>query len=203
MRISSNTGLRAILIALVLSLLLAGLAVAQGRPMSPRGSAATQIGDSWIDVSYGRPILRGRSDIFGSGDTYGQGVYAGAPIWRVGADVTTRIKTELDLNIGGTAIPAGEYSFFIDLKEGAWTGVISTQEYMDAPDRAKMAEGITWGAYGYSSDNDVVRVPMVVTANEDSVDQLTIVFTNVSDAGGALAVVWANTIAVLPFTVAN
>ncbi len=203
MRISSNTGLRAILIALVLSLLLAGLAVAQGRPMSPRGSAATQIGDSWIDVSYGRPILRGRSDIFGSGDSYGQGVYAGAPIWRVGADVTTRIKTELDLNIGGTTIPAGEYSFFIDLKEGAWTGVISTQKFMESPDRAKMAEGITWGAYGYSSDNDVVRTPMIVTPNEAAVDQLTIVFSDVSDAGGNLVVVWANTIAVLPFTVAN
>ena len=203
MQISSKTGLRAILIVLVLSLLLAGLAVAQGRPASPRGSASTQIGDSWIDVSYGRPILRGRSDIFGSGDSYGQGVYAGAPIWRVGADVTTRIKTELDLNIGGTAIPDGEYSFFIDLKEGAWTGVISTQEFMESPDRAKMAEGITWGAYGYSDEKDVVRTPMIVTPNEATVDQLTIVFSDVSDAGGNLVVVWANTIAVLPFTVAN
>ncbi len=203
MRISSNTGLRAILIALVLSLVLAGLAVGQDRPPSPRGSAATQIGDSWIDVTYGRPILRGRSDIFGSGDTYGQGVYAGAPIWRVGADVTTRIKTELDLTIGGTTIPAGEYSFFIDLKEGAWTGVISTQEFMESPDRAKMAEGITWGAYGYSDENDLARAPMTVTANENAVDQLTIVFSGVSDAGGNLVVVWENTIAILPFTVAN
>lgn len=203
MRISSNTGLRAILIALVLSLLLAGLAVAQDRPKSPRGSAATQIGDSWIDVTYGRPILRGRSDIFGSGDSYGQGVYAGAPIWRVGADVTTRIKTELDLTIGGTTVPAGEYSLFIDLKEGAWTGVISTQEHMESFDRAKTAEGITWGAYGYSDENDLVRAPMTVTANENAVDQLTIVFSDVSDAGGNLVVVWANTIAVLPFTVAN
>ena len=203
MRISSHTTLRAILIALVLSLLLAGLAVAQDRPMSPRGSAATQIGDAWIDVTYGRPILRGRSDIFGSGDTYGQGVYAGAPIWRVGADVTTRIKTELDLTIGGTTIPAGEYSFFIDLKEGAWTGVISTQEFMESPDRAKMAEGITWGAYGYSDENDLARAPMTVTANENAVDQLTIVFSGVSDAGGNLVVVWENTIAILPFTVAN
>ena len=201
MRVPSNTALRTIGIALALCLLVATVGSAQDRPKSPKGSASTQIGDSWIDVTYSRPILRGREGIFGEGDGYGKGVYAGAPVWRAGADVTTRIKTELDLDVNGTKVPAGEYSFFIELAEGAWTGILSTQPYMEMPDRAKMAEGITWGAYGYSSDHDVVRAPMEVTSGENSVDQMTIVFSNVSDAGGALVVVWDKSIGVLPFTV--
>ncbi len=89
------------------------------RPASPAGSSATQIGEKWIDVTYGRPILRGRKGIFGSGAEYGKTLYASGPVWRAGANVTTRIKTELDLEIGGKKVPAGEYSFFIELKEGA------------------------------------------------------------------------------------
>ena len=67
MRALSIRGSRAIIVTIVLAVLLTGLATAQGRPASPRGAASTQIGDSWIDISYGRPILRGRAGIFGSG----------------------------------------------------------------------------------------------------------------------------------------
>ena len=54
----------------------------QARLPSPRGEATTQIGGAynadgqyqggwWIVVDYGRPILRGRENMFGSGATYG------------------------------------------------------------------------------------------------------------------------------------
>ena len=83
----------------------ASVVMAQNRPLSPRGQASTQVGGSynsegqysggkWIDIDYGRPILRGRTDMFGEGANYSTKIYAGAPIWRIGADVTTRIKTE-------------------------------------------------------------------------------------------------------------
>ena len=203
MHFPSRPTFRVLVVALVVGVLFSGLAFAQDRPLSPKATSSTQIGDAWIDVTYSAPILRGRRDVFGSGDNYGKVVYAGAPIWRAGADVTTRIKTGLDLDIGGTKLPAGEYSFFIDLKEGAWTAVFSTQEYMEQPDRAKMEEGITWGAYSYSSDHDVLRAPMTVTVNPFLIDQLFIGFTDVTDAGGRLDVGWDNHIAGLAFTVAK
>ena len=203
MKIPSRT-IRATVVALAFCLIVTGLVFAQDdRPASPKGTAATQIGDAWIDIEYSRPILRGRQGIFGSGEEYGNKLLAGAPLWRAGANVTTRIKTGLDLEIGGTKVPAGEYSLFIELKEGGWTGVISKQEYMEKPDRAKMSEGITWGAYGYSPDHDLVRAPMEVTTNDASIDQLTIVFTDVSDEGGSIAVVWDKQIGILPFTVSK
>lgn len=191
---------------LVLSLCLAvmGFApvAAQERPSSPEGAASTQIGDAWIDITYSRPILRGRNGIFGAGDEYGQALNAGGPVWRAGANVTTRIKTGADLMIGGTTVPAGEYSFFIELKEGAWTAIISKQDYMETFDRDKMAEGLTWGAYGYNPEHDVVRADMVTATEAFSIDQMTILFTGVSDAGGEIVVMWDNQMGTLPFGVA-
>ena len=153
MNTTARSSIRATLIALTFCLVVAGLVSAQdGKPASPKGSAATQIGDAWIEVEYSRPILRSRQGIFGSGEEYGKKLYAGAPLWRAGANVSTRIKTDVDLEIGGTKVPKGEYSLFIDLKEGGWTGVISKQPHLETPDRDKIGEGNTWGSYGYSDE---------------------------------------------------
>jgi len=173
------------------------------RPASPEGTAATQIGEKWIDVTYGRPLLRGRKGIFGAGAEYGKTLNANGPLWRAGANATTRIKTELDLEIGGKKVPAGEYSLFIELKEGAWTAVLSSQPFMKTFDRAKIAEGQTWGAYGYKPESDVVRAPMTVDKREYSVDQLSIGFRDVTADGGVLYVIWDNQFGALPFKVAK
>ena len=54
---------------------------------------------------YSRPLKRGR-ELFGTGDAYATKLNAGAPVWRAGADVSTRLKTEAPLVIGGkTARP--------------------------------------------------------------------------------------------------
>ncbi len=195
---------------LFIALLAFGLAIstvamvgAQDKPASPPGSTATQIGDGWIEVEYSRPILRGRTDIFGSGDEYGKKLNAGAPVWRAGANATTRIKTEHDLEINGVKVPAGEYSFFIELGAEGWNAILSTQEFMKTPDRAKIAEGVLWGSYGYDASKNVVTAPMTVQTGEQSIDQLTYVFIDVSEEGGALAVAWHDQVGVLPFTIAK
>lgn len=199
----SNVKWLVVAAGLVLAASMVAVVFAEERPASPPGSSSTQIGDKWIDVTYGRPILRGRQGIFGSGAEYGKKLYANGPLWRVGANVTTRIKTGMDLEIGGKRVPAGEYSFFIELKEGAWTAILSTQPYMQTFDRAKIAEGQTWGAYGYKPEMDVARAPMTVEKRDISVDQLTIGFRNVSAEGGELYVIWDNQIGALPFKVAK
>lgn len=173
---------------------------AQDRAASPRGQASTQIGGAWIDVEYGRPILRGRAEIFGSGDTYGDEFLLGAPLWRVGADQTTRFKTEVDLMFGDERLAAGEYGVFAELTETEWTLIFSTwgakQSFSEENDDA------LWGAYGYTPDRDVLRTAMEVETTPYSLDQLTIGFTDVSDAGGSLFVSWANQVGATPFTVA-
>src|SRR5688572_25314518 len=106
---------------LVIALLTATLLVAQGnRPLSPDGIASVHVqgkwekterqqftlggeryvGGSWIDITYGRPMLRGREAFTGTGADYGKAAYAGAPVWRAGANLSTRLKNSIPLVIG-------------------------------------------------------------------------------------------------------
>ena len=179
--------------------LAAGFATAQDRrPASPGGSAAAQIGDKWIEIDYSRPILRGRTAIFGKGADYGKQVNGGAPVWRAGANTTTRLKTEVPITLGGKTLAAGEYSIFVDLKESGWTLIVSNQPYQKNYDPAeKMA---TFGAYNYDPKYDIVRVPMKMVVPQVSVDQFTIAFVDMTAKGGKLAMVWEKTGAFVEFT---
>lgn len=186
---------------------------AQGLPASPDGKAQAQVGGQyvknarggqtyqngkWVEITYSRPLLRGRTNIFGSGATYGQTVLAGGPIWRAGANVTTRFRTEAALVIGGKTVAAGEYSVLIDLKEGAWTLVLSSQEVQQKYDANNKTA--LWGGYNYTPDKDVVRAPMKLMRSSVSVEQLTWGFINVTDKGGELALWWDREFAVVAFT---
>jgi hypothetical protein len=203
----------------VAALTFVGVALAQQqrKPPSPPGTAATMVGGTWsapdkegerryeggkwIEIVYSRPILRGRTDIFGKGAEYGKAVNGGAPVWRTGANATTKLKTEVPIEIGGKRLDAGEYDLFVDLKEGAWTLIVSTQptqEKYDPNDKTKI-----WGSYGYDPKYDVVRVPMKMITPQVSVEQFTIGFADMTDSGGKLAMVWEKTGAVVPFTVAK
>lgn len=60
---------------------------------------------------------------------------SGAPIWRAGANVSTRLRTDVPLAIGGKTVAVGEYSLFIDLKENNWTFVVSNWGAQPGPIR--------------------------------------------------------------------
>ena len=97
------------------------------KPMSPEGVAQAQVlgtwakgarpaftlgretyqNGKWIEISCGRPLQRGR-DLFGSGENYGKAAldvgapgFPPPPVWRAGANMTTRLKTEATLSFGG------------------------------------------------------------------------------------------------------
>ena len=192
--------MRAVNFVVFLVVLLAVADVAQAQPASPRGDAATQIGETWITVNYGRPILRGRTNIFGEGESYGQTVYSDAPVWRAGANKSTRLKTTADLQFGDHTLPAGEYSVFVELKADGWTLIFSNHT---AKDNFRDEGDGLWGAYNYTDDKDVFRVPMMVEQIDSSLDQFTILFIDVTDSGGTLAMFWEDTMASAPFTLAE
>ncbi len=186
---------------------------AQGeRPASPAGSAATQVGGKyvkgaegdvyqggkWIEITYGRPIKRGR-DLWGSGENYGKLVTGGAPVWRAGANASTRLRSEVPLVIAGKTVAPGEYSLFIDLKSNNWTLIVSSWPHQKTYDPKNKQE--LWGSYGYTPDKDVVRAPMTLGTLPFSMDQLTWAFLDVTDAGGKLAIMWDKVVATVPFTV--
>ncbi len=182
---------------------------AQRRPASPRGQAATQVGGAyndngryengaWIVVDYGRPILRGR-DLFGSGHQYGAAFLRGAPVWRLGADRSTRFTTETSLTFGDGRLPAGEYSLFAALGENEWTLIFSNWGARESS-REEDADAL-WGAYGYTPDRDALRVSMDVDRLPMSSDQLVIAFLDMTRDGGVFAVWWDDQLATVPFAV--
>ena len=154
-------------------------------------------GGQWIDITYGRPVLRGR-DPWGSGADYGKDLLLGAPIWRAGANVSTRLRTDVPMVINGTTVPPGEYSLFIDLKPGKWTFVVSSWPAAQKYDPSN--KDALWGAFFYTPDKDVVRAPMKMTTLPWSRDELTWEFLDMTDAGGSMAISWGKQMASVPFT---
>ena len=184
-------------------------------PPSPAGQAAIQVGGTWdktadggqtyrdgkwIVVDYGRPRLRGRKEIFGTAADYGKFVNAGAPVWRAGANNTTRMTTQVSLQIAGKTIAPGVYNVFVDLKPGNWMLVLSTQpvqETFDPNDKVRLS-----GATNYDPKFDVLRAPMSVRSGDASTEQFTIAFTNVSDTRTTLSMAWDRTVATVDLTIA-
>jgi Protein of unknown function (DUF2911) len=198
------------------------------KPMSPEGSAHVQVlgtwakgqrpaftlgretyqNGKWIEITYGRPLQRGR-DLFGSGPNYGKAAndvgapgFPPPPVWRAGANQTTRLKTEVPLLFGATTVPPGEYSLFIDLKgPSEWTLIVSrwaAQVKFDPQNKDAL-----WGAYGYTPDKDVVRVPMKVDTLPFAVDELTWTFVDMTNDSGKIALIWGKSMASTPFRAAR
>ncbi len=187
----------------------------QERPLSPPGTATAMVGGDWVknpdgattyqggkwvEVIYSRPMLRQRTNIFGTGADYGVAIRAGESLWRAGANQTTVLKTEVPLLFGSTTVPAGEYGLLINLKGPTeWTLVVTRQPRQAQFDATNTTA--IMGATNYDPAFDVVRVPMVVSSMDKKLDQLTIFFSDVTKAGGTLALAWENTVAMVDFTV--
>ena len=202
---------RPILVLLSILFLNSGALSAQRRITSPDGHAATEIrghyegaedpeyvGGKWIEISFGRPIKRGR-DLWGSGGAYGKFLNHGAPVWRAGADISTFLMSDLPLVVNGKTIPAGGHSLFIDLRERNWTFIVSDwqpQQRFNPGDKTKL-----WGSFGYTKDKDVVRAPMTLTTLPYVTEELTWEFIDMSDAGGTLAFRWDNIMATVAFAI--
>ncbi|MCC7008805.1 MAG: DUF2911 domain-containing protein [Acidobacteria bacterium] len=191
------------------------------RPLSPDGIASVQVlgkweqadrqtytmggaryvGGKWIDILYGRPLLRGRDAFTGTGADYGKATNGpDAVVWRAGANFTTRLRSEVPLVIGGVTVPAGEHTLFIHLEQPTqWTFIVSNwpaQTKYDPNNKEAL-----YGAFNYTPDKDVVRAPMKVETLPYRIEQLTWQFADMTPTGGRMAIMWDRSMGSLPFTV--
>ena len=182
-------------------------------PTSPRGSAEVEVGGSWttvkdqvryvnggwITVNYGRPLLRGRENIFGQGAEYGKVVSDGVPVWRAGANDTTRLTTQKTLVFGKTVIQPGVYNVFVELKENNWTFVLSTQPVQPKYDPNDKV--LLYGSYNYDPKFDVLRTPMRLANSPTRIEQFTINFVDVTNTRASLVMSWDRTVATIDFLI--
>lgn len=209
--------MRCSLFGVLVAAIIATLMGAQeDRPASPPGSAAAEVGGKyvrgplgpvygggkWIEILYGRPLKRGRDVLGGSGSNYGKiaitggAGYPDTPVWRAGANQSTRLKTEVPLVINNKIIAPGEYTMFIDLKPAAWTLIVSS--WPAQPQHDPSNRQATWGAFGYTPEKDVVRAAMMLTTLPFSMEELTWAFTDMAESGGKIALMWDKDLAAVP-----
>ena len=135
---------------------LTSICLAQGGKPSPPASATCDLGGGKsIKTDYSSPRLRGRKMI-GEHEPYGK-------VWRAGANEATTFVTDTNLEVGGHAVPAGNYTIFVVPNPDKWTLIINK----------KTGE---WGIpYKYESD-ELARIDMKVSTLPSKVEDFTIAY---------------------------
>jgi hypothetical protein len=146
--------------------------------LSPRDSISTTISGANMSVAYGRPSRRGRQ-IMG-------GVIPWNEVWRTGANITTHLRTDRTLVIGGTTLEPGAYSLFTLPSQSGWKLIINRQ--------------IGRSGTVYDPAQDVARVDMLRENTPAPVEQFTIRLEP-QGRGGVLRMAWDDTHLSVPFAV--
>ena len=149
-------------------------------PKSPEAAFTQQFGGSEIQVSYARPLVRGRK-IFG-------GLVPFDSLWRTGANDCTTIKFKEDVVIGGKKISAGKYSLFSMPSKNDWTIILNSETSMH-------------GTSGYDTQKDVHRFKVKSEKTERFYETFTIEINDIDVQGNAfLNMMWENTMVKIPLT---
>ncbi len=172
--------LKKILIGLGILILVLGAAFLylnnRNRTLSPPGSVALTNGDLSVSITYSRPSVRGRV-IFGT-ETEGA-LQPYGKYWRLGANESTEITFNKDVNFNGTPVKAGTYRIY---------AVPGAEEF----DIALNSELGKWGAFEPDYAKDVLHTQVPVQKTSSLVEQYTIGIAPV-DNGFDLIFEWANT----------
>jgi len=165
----------------VAGLLLLGAtdARAQKPILSPRDSVEVSVEGGRIFIDYGRPSMRGRI-IMGGLVPYNKW-------WRTGANEATSFKTSVDLLLGDSLVPAGDYTMYTLPSAHKWMLIINKQTGQ-------------WGTT-YNEDLDLVRVPLEKKMMEKDLETFTISFEKIGARKGTLRLQWERTDLSVPFEV--
>ena len=161
-------------VAVVLLLTMSSSAQQQDRSKrpSPPGTAAVTFADGKkVTIEYSRPSAKGR-EIYGGLVPYDQ-------VWRTGANEATSLKTDADLVIGGTTIPAGSYTLFTLPSKSSWKLIINKQTGQ-------------WGT-NYDESQDLARVDMSTSSLPQAVEQFTISLDKTGGDSSKLNLDWEKT----------
>ncbi len=153
---------------------------AQQKPvLSPPGEASVKFDDGkTVTIKYSRPSMRGRK-IFGELVPYGK-------VWRTGANAATSLTTDTALDIGGTNVPAGDYTLYTVPGEKSWQLVVNKQTGQ-------------WGTK-YDEGQDLARIPMKVSQLPSGLEIFTMTLDKTGAKSATLKLEWELTSASVNIT---
>ncbi|WP_350291262.1 DUF2911 domain-containing protein [uncultured Croceitalea sp.] len=149
---------------------------------SPFAKVVQEVGLSTITIDYSRPAVRGRK-IFGNLVPYGR-------IWRVGANESTKITVDTDLEILGNLLPKGTYALYAFPDKEVWQIVFhtNTSHWGD-------------GRKNYNPEEDLFRISVSPEQIPYHQENFLIVFDSITHNSTNLNLIWADTKVSLPFKV--
>lgn len=161
--------------------LLAFTAKSQELPVpSPKGEVEQMVGLTEVEIEYSRPSAKGRK-IFGELVPYGK-------LWRLGANMSTKLTISTPISIEGREIAKGEYSILAIPGEGGdWVIIINSDPKLR-------------GTSGYEKAKDVLRIDVKAVENSFN-ETFTIGFNNVTATSAVICIKWENLRVDVPFTV--
>lgn len=123
-----------------------------------------------ITVDYGQPHARGRA--------VPTELATDGTVWRTGANSATTLTTQVDLVIGGAAVPAGAYSLYTVREGGTYHLIINRNTGQ-------------WGTE-YDKSKDLARVALTARTLHEPMESLQIAFVPPASgpARGALTIAW-------------
>ncbi|GAB3672838.1 DUF2911 domain-containing protein [Hymenobacter agri] len=146
-------------------------------PLSPTTRIHQNFSTSYVDLTYSRPSLRGRT-AFGGLIPYGT-------VWRLGANTITKVRFGEEVKIAGQVVPAGAYALLAIPEAKEWTFILNR-------DTAQ------WGTYDYKQALDVLRVKAKPTKLAAPVETMSLAVENLKPASADLVLSWDRTQVALP-----
>ncbi len=148
-----------------------------GVRVSPNAAVSQNIGATVVNVTYGRPGLKGRSL---------ESLAPAGQVWRTGANESAAITFSTDVMFGGEMVEAGTYSLYT-IPGDNWTIILNKK--------------LSWGT-SYDVAEDVIRVPAAVTTTEAApMEWFAIYFDTLSETKTHLNLHWGTTLTAIPITI--
>lgn len=143
-------------------------------PTNTPDSVIATVGNAHVRILYSRPAKRGR-ELWGALVPYDT-------TWRLGADYATQLKTDADITLGGTKVPAGTYTLWLLPSQGQSFLLVNSQT-QDPRDATRRLWGTEWDPAA-----DIAKIPVQKHMNLPTDEERFHIFI----ADGMLMMHWGN-----------
>ncbi|HEX4168970.1 MAG TPA: DUF2911 domain-containing protein [Bryobacteraceae bacterium] len=143
----------------------------QEKRKSPHETVSAELNGKKIEITYGRPYLKGRKM---------SSVTPDGQVWRLGADEATKLTVGLPVIIGKELkLAPGSYSLFAITGPDKWTMIVN-----------KTAD--QWGAFSYQESQDTGRFDLPVHKTASPVEEFTITLGTARGSEVPLTLAWGD-----------
>ncbi len=149
---------------------------------SPFSKVEQEIGLSKISIAYSRPATRERK-VFGGIVPYGR-------IWRVGANESTKVSVDADMEILGNLLPKGIYALYAFPEKEEWQVAFHTNISHWGDGRKR-----------YNPAEDLFRITVKPESIPYHQENFLMAFDSITHNTANLNLIWASTKVTIPFKV--